>query len=464
MNSGAQGEAKTAEQASEQSGLLALLADPAIGIAAIPMPRIGGEPPKEFRAFKWGDNPTTKGTLKLTLEGAQKLMDSYRARNHVLCFDYFHSTYNPMAVGESKKAAGQFEPEIRGKPGDEDGGLWYARIQWTPKAAQGIRDGEWPFISPAVIHDKGGVIYDHKNAGLVTDPGTIGAQPLVLSDSEPPKRNTSMADDKRMACSGYAALEGAFRHYQDMANTDGAEKEFANAMIGRLAPAMDEARGYMQGAGLLDAAAQAGKAAQAGEKMMATLSADLGESDPDKLYGKLMARLDGAAKPEPPPEGTVLLSKEDASALSKLLLAGYANKVPTVKRAAVEAMPLTGQVAYLSAAAEITPSAPPVREAPPLAPTLENTQAALKNAPPIKTGASMAQQKTLATLDAGEKTKLEGYLDTARSIQGERFKEEKETQAFLSMLSDYEPPKGDEIRQLPVGDDGHITTLAGGGR
>jgi phage I-like protein len=90
-------------------------------------------------------------------------MDNYRARGHVLCFDYFHSTYNPMAVGEAKKAAGQFEPEIR------PDGLWYTRIQWTPKAAQAIRDGEWPFISPAVIHDKDGVISGHLAGAVVFD-------------------------------------------------------------------------------------------------------------------------------------------------------------------------------------------------------------------------------------------------------------------------------------------------------
>jgi hypothetical protein len=41
------------------------------------MPRIGAEPPREFRVFRWGLNKTTKGDLYLTPEGAARVMAAY---------------------------------------------------------------------------------------------------------------------------------------------------------------------------------------------------------------------------------------------------------------------------------------------------------------------------------------------------------------------------------------------------
>lgn len=456
---GAQGEVNTAESATDQGSLLALLAAPGVALSVIPMPRIGADPPSEFRPFVYGENPTTKGMLTLTIEGARQAVKDFKARGVAKCFDLWHSTYKPLEVRpQDRFAVGHFQLEAR-----EDG-LYFTEIQWVPQYADEIRQGKWPFISPAVDHTKAGVITGFRNAALVTDPGTIGTIPTILSaDSaqHTPPKDTPMADSKRMVCDAYAALEGAMRKCQALADTDGSDKDLGNQLTGHMAPVMDLARGHMQGAGYLNDGMLASKAAQAGDKMLAQLSADVGESDPEKMRAVILARLDGA-KPQDLPEGSVLLSGADAAAVSKLLIAGHGNRIPTVKRPAVEAMGLTGQVAYLSVAPEITPSSS-AREAPPPAPTAENTQAALKNAPPVKTGASMAS-KTLATLSADEKTKLAGYLDTARAMQSAGFDEERETQAFLSLLSDYQPPQGDMIRHLPVGDDGRVTTLLEGSR
>ena len=125
------------------------------------MPRIGAEPPREFRVFRWGLNKTTKGDLYLTAEGAARVMAAYVKRGVVQTLDYHHATFDPAARPQDKKSAGQYRLELRGKPGDESGGLWLVDIQYTPPAEQAIRNGEWPYFSPAVANDAKGVIVEY---------------------------------------------------------------------------------------------------------------------------------------------------------------------------------------------------------------------------------------------------------------------------------------------------------------
>lgn len=426
------------------------------------MPRIGGEPPKEFRAFVWGNNPTTKGILKLTPEGAQRFMDDYRSRKHVLCFDYYHSSYNPTVAPDERKAAGQFDLELRSD------GLWFTRIQWTPKAAQAIRDGEWPFISPAVLHSKDGVIVQIRNAGLVTDPGLIGAVPTVLSDSgprpntsdSPPKRKYTMADKKRAVLDAYSACEMAMKRCQALADMDGAEQELGNKATGHMAPLMDMMRAHMGSSGMMDGAAMATRHMEAKDKMMSTLSAELGETDPEKLHGKLLARLLSAA-PAKPAEG-VLLSDADESQVKALLLDGHRAKYPTSKRASLESMGLPGLVTFLSAASDIVPMGSPVREAAPIAPTTANVEQAMKDLPK-PAGVKGGKPTTLSACTPQQRIQVDAQLAASRMFLGANFNEQVELQYALAALSDTdELPSGNQIRHLPYGVDhatGRVTTL-----
>lgn len=432
------------------------------------MPRIGGEPPREFRAFRWGENPTTKGPLYLTPDGAQRLMDEYRRRGHVLCFDFYHSSYNPIVAPQDRKAAGQFRLELRSD------GLHFTDIQWTPAAAEAIRNGEWPFISPAVLHDKSGVIVQVRNAGLVTDPGTIGAVPTTLdsffgshpgsgSPDSPPKRTIPMADKKRMVLDAYAALESAARKCQALADTDGVEKDLGNKTTGHLAPLMDSFRSHMNAGGFLDAAALGSRQMAAQDKLLATLSAELGDTDPEKLHGKLLAKLLAGA-PAPAVEG-VLLSAEDAQKATALLLDASRSKYPTSKRASLEALGLPGVLSFLSAAREDVPMGPAVREISPPAPTskhLEEVMAATPKPAALRSGRPTA----LAECDERQRARVEMYLENARSFMGSAFNEQVETQHALTLLSDdADEPKDNSIRHLPYGVDystGRVTTLSEG--
>lgn len=436
----------------EKASWVETLLDAGGALSVIPMPRIGAEPPTEIRIFKWGANPTTKGVKYLNPEGARALMARYRERGVVKCFDYFHATYDPMATGEAKKAAGQFRPELR------HDGLWLADIQWTPKAAQAIRDGEWPYVSPAIITTKTGEIIDLRNTGLVTDPGTIGATPTIL-DGLLPKETMDNAK-KKLGLEAYTASQTLLRCMQSLADTDGMEKDIGNMGIGYVVPLMDKLKAQFGGDIMEAATAEASKMA-AGAKMMSTLS-DVcgGEADPDRLLGLVLAKMQPAAVAPAKVEG-VLLSDADASAYKALLLDAHRNRYATAQRAQLEAQSLQTVVTYLSNAAELVPSEAP-REAAPTAPTSEGLKHAMEQAP-IKPAAPASGDKptTLAACTQQQRAFVEGFLDIARRSQGDKFDESAEMQHAFAMLSDVEPTVGNEIRCLPYGAEQPTTMMAG---
>lgn len=435
----------------EKASWVETLLDAGGAFTVIPMPHIGAEPPTEIRVFKWGENPTTKGMKYLKPSGAQALMDRYRERGVVKCFDYFHATYDPMATGEAKKAAGQFRPELR------PDGLWFTDIQWTPKAAQAIRDGEWPYVSPAIITTKTGEIIDLRNAGLVTDPGTIGATPTIL-DGLLPKDH--MDAKKKLGLEAYSASQVLLKCMQSLADTDGTEKDIGNMGIGYVVPLMDKLKAQFGNDIMEMATAEASKMA-AGAKMMSTLS-DVcgGESDPDKLMGIILAKMQPAPVAPAKVEG-VLLSDADASACKVLLLDAHRGRYATTQRAALESQPLATVMTFLSNAAEIVPSEAP-REAAPIAPTSEGLKQAMSEAP-IKSAAPASGDKptTLAACTPQQRALVEGFLDISRRTQGEKFDEAVELQHALTCLSDVEPPTGNEIRCLPYGAEQPTTMMTG---
>lgn len=421
-------------------------ADGALGV--IPMPRIGAEPPKEFRVFTWGTNPTTKGPLRLTPEGAQQIIERYKDRAVVKCFDYFHATYDPAATGEAKKAAGQFRPEIRAD------GLWFVDIQWTPNAAKAIRDGEWPYISPAVVHTKDGNIIDLKNAGLVTDPGTIGATPTILSAIA---KGLSMDTKRKIGLEAYAAGQTLLRCMQSLADTDGSEKDLGNKGISHMVPMMDLLKSAFGGDILAEASAMMERSRQ-GEAALATLSALCGESDPEKLAGVVMAKMN----PPPAKVDGVVLSHVDAGKVRTMLLDSHKNRYPTQQRSQLEAQPLNTVVSYLSNAQEIVPTEE-VREAAPAQVSAESL-AQIKKEAPVQTQTTTLSDKpkSLAECSDTQKARIAMHLENAERMLGRDFDKEEATQEALSLLCS-EGVRGNEIRHLPIGvQDGKFTTLSGG--
>lgn len=408
------------------------------------LPRIGGEPPKRLLAFKWGANPTTKGTLHLTPEGAQRFMAAYAARGVRLCFDYYHASYNPAVAPSERKAAGTCVPSLNAD------GLWYEDINWTPPAAKAIRDGEWPYFSPAVLHDKAGVIVELKNPGLVIDPGTVNARPVVLDHTT--RKGEPMADKKRLTLDAYSSGQSFLRACQAMADTDGAEKELGNRMTGMAAEMLSTMAGHMKQAGYMsegeaEAGASKSKRDRVADRMLATLESQLGETDPERLEGRVMARLMAPVAAAAP------TASEDRTA-KIMLLDAYANRYPAAKRGELEALSLTALAACLQGLAEITTTAV-VREAAQVAPTVEQLQKDLAKmpSPAAPAAASSTQPTTLAACDEKQRARVKLYIDTERkafAAAGVPFNEACATQEGLMLLSDALPDDSTQIRHNPL--------------
>jgi len=426
-------------------GLVALLDSSSAAMSVIPLPRIGAEPPTEFRAFAWGDNGTNKGTLKLTKAGAAKAMANYAWRGRPLCFDLWHSTY--AAVGtvapQDRFAVGHFKLETRAD------GVWFADIQWVPKYAQEIREGKWPFISPAVMHTKDGEIFEFKNAGLVTDPGLLNPLPTILSGlAGTPSKGPPM-DKKRMMMDCFAALQMAMKRCQALGDSDGADKELAQKMTAGMAPMMEMMSAHMGQAGyMMDEAMMSGAALEGGAALVASLAAELKESDPAKLGALLMAKLDATPGAAPPAAKAPALSDADSKLLVTTLDAFGAERVPAARRQALIAAGPIAYATYLSAnPSPIAPSGAAGRESAPLPPTAANLEKTLKDVPmpPNKNAPA-----TYAQLDAEKRAKVDEIVKVERKLRPFDFNEQVARESAMSMLSGWEPPADAVTRHMPA--------------
>lgn len=263
-------------------GILALLRAGAAFAPPIPMPKIGEPPPREFRLFRIGTNPTTKGPLNLTRAGARRVVDVYEAKGHTLCFDLCHSTFDKDVPPENKFAVGHFRLALR------DDGIYAVDIQWVEPWGAEISAGKWPFVSPAVLHDRAGNILQIKNAALVTDPATFGAQPTILSALSGEHMNSD--PKKRAMVDTYQAGEAYMRGLQTIAEMDGPEREVAQKNLADFAPLMDRMKGCMgtdlEAMRTEMAAAQVLSARK--ESVFAALSEAYGETDPVALKDKII--------------------------------------------------------------------------------------------------------------------------------------------------------------------------------
>jgi phage I-like protein len=133
---------------------------------------------KEFRLFRFGNNPSTKGTYKLTPESAKLLMSTYRERGLKVTFDYDHHGVKPLkdARPEDGKAAGRCDLELR------DDGIWCVNCEWTPAALKGIQEGEWIYFSPAFLpNEETKEILELINVALTNIPALDGIEPLAAN-------------------------------------------------------------------------------------------------------------------------------------------------------------------------------------------------------------------------------------------------------------------------------------------
>lgn len=129
----------------------------------------------EVRLFKFGENPTEKGTFLLTKADAAACVKAWRARGTDLSWDYEHAVTEIQAHGAP--AAAWCGLEVRGD------GLWAVNIRWTSKARAHLEAKEYRYCSPFFEHDEAGHVRNIINIALTNIPATHGISPLVAASA-----------------------------------------------------------------------------------------------------------------------------------------------------------------------------------------------------------------------------------------------------------------------------------------
>lgn len=165
-----------------------------------------GKAPSEFRIFKAGQNPSTKGTFLFDEEAAASVMALWAERELDLMMDYEHmSLVKPPIIAPA--SAKKFVPEVR------QGELWATQVQWTERARQMLEDGEYRYFSPAFHFDpETGRIYYLINVALTNNPALNAAAPLMAATADGPATpieatatTTEPKTMKKMSCTGCTA-------------------------------------------------------------------------------------------------------------------------------------------------------------------------------------------------------------------------------------------------------------------
>jgi len=141
-------------------------------LAALP-----DEPPKEFRIFRRGVNPSTQGDFIFDDESARMVMTEFTARGIDLAIDLEHQSLDAPVRPDSWDARGYFKLAVR------EGELWAVDVRWTPDGARRLREKTQRYISPTFKDDGEGRVMYLRTAGLVASPSTHDAQPLVAAST-----------------------------------------------------------------------------------------------------------------------------------------------------------------------------------------------------------------------------------------------------------------------------------------
>ncbi len=111
---------------------------------------------------------------------AQRLISRAQLAVNDLVIDYEHQTLNTEKNGQPAPAAGWFKSDIEWRDGS---GLWI-RANWTKRAADHIRSGEYRFLSAVFTYDKKtGIPQSLHSAALVNRAGLDGMQAIAALNS-----------------------------------------------------------------------------------------------------------------------------------------------------------------------------------------------------------------------------------------------------------------------------------------
>lgn len=133
-------------------------------------------PAGPFAAVDGRPTDVPSGQWLLTAEIATGLIAQVQARVNPLTVDYEHQSLNTLQNGQPAPAAGRFNQlEWR------ESGLWI-KPQWTARAADFIKNGEYSYLSAVFPYDKAtGQVLGLHSAALTNTPGLDGLAAVALS-------------------------------------------------------------------------------------------------------------------------------------------------------------------------------------------------------------------------------------------------------------------------------------------
>lgn len=152
-----------------------------------------GALPTRFRLFAIGSNDTSKGPVVCDPDGMAACAADLAKRGMAkLPIDYGHGMLFGLG-DDANKAAGWFTPEFA------DDGVYASDVEWTPLAAQRLRDREYRFYSPAIEREhESGRMVGLINCALTNLPATLRQQPLVASDTDHGQPNNGVTMDPEL--------------------------------------------------------------------------------------------------------------------------------------------------------------------------------------------------------------------------------------------------------------------------
>jgi len=152
-----------------------------LGVEVAPLERDAGEAlPTEFRIFRAGANPTSKGVAVFDAAAAGSVMAAWARDGVDLMIDLNHDSLeaDARAREDASDARGWFGLEVR------NGELWAVNVRWTPDGARRLSERTQRYISPAFKYEEGedgDHVLEIFNVGLVAMPATYNAQALIAA-------------------------------------------------------------------------------------------------------------------------------------------------------------------------------------------------------------------------------------------------------------------------------------------
>lgn len=131
--------------------------------------------PTEFRIFRAGANPSTKGTVIFDDAAAASVMAAYSTQGVDLPLDLEHQSLDAPIRPDSTDARAWFKLELR------NGELWAVDVKWNADGARRLAEKTQRYTSPAFYTDEECRVTELINVALVAMPATHQAAPLVAA-------------------------------------------------------------------------------------------------------------------------------------------------------------------------------------------------------------------------------------------------------------------------------------------